>query len=101
MQFSSWVDGLRSCEGAHTIKSECFIASSYVTDYHHHHLFLLGITSLKQAEMSYFATDSQSVSQSVLALRLSGTRDQILAVVTQLRAGVMGRPPWRVDGAVT
>jgi len=47
--------------------------------------------------LSYFATDSQSVSQSVLALRPSGTHDQILAVVRQLQDDVMGHPPWQVD----
>jgi hypothetical protein len=31
-------------------------------------------------ELSYFATDSQSVSQSVLTLRPSGTHNQILTV---------------------
>jgi hypothetical protein len=50
---------------------------------------------------SYFATVSQTFSQSVLALRPSATHDQILAVVRQLREDVMGRRPWRVDGPVT
>jgi len=59
------------------------------------------ISIVRWAELSYFATDSQSVSQSVLALRPSGTHDQILTVVRQLWDGVMGHPPWRVNGSVT
>jgi hypothetical protein len=34
--------------------------------------------------LSYFATDSQSVSQSILALSPSGTHDQVLPVIRQL-----------------
>jgi hypothetical protein len=50
---------------------------------------------------SYFATDCQSVSQSVLALSHSETHDQILAVVKTVSVlFVGGRPPWRVDGSV-
>jgi hypothetical protein len=49
---------------------------------------------------SYFATNSLSVSPSVLALSPSGTRDQILvAVKTVAVLFAMGHPPCQKDGS--
>jgi hypothetical protein len=50
------------------------------------------------AELSYFATNSQSVSQSVRVSSPSVTLDQILAEVSY-GVDVMGRLPWREDGS--
>jgi hypothetical protein len=61
-----------------------------------------GIGYCLSLRLSYFATDSQSVIQSVrLGIEpLSSAHDQILTVVRQLQDDVMGRLPWRDDGPV-
>jgi len=56
--------------------------------------------SMSCLSLSYFVADSQSVSQFVLALSLSGVHDQILAVDRQLQDGVMGHLPWQNDWSV-
>jgi hypothetical protein len=65
-------------------------------------MMMMGIVDLlRHYRQSYFTTDSQSVSQSILALGPSGTHDQILNVFKTVAVFiVMGRPPCSEDGSV-